>query len=483
MLEDLISERKEKLEILKKEGVDPYPARTARTMSIAVARRKIGILRWIRKTVILAGRITSLRDQGNLIFLDLQDESGKIQGVLKKSILVEFKLYKRVLDRGDFIEIAGILFKTKKGEVSIEARRVTMLSKSLRPLPTQWYGIENVETRLRKRYIDILMNSEVHEMFLKKTAFWRATREYLEKAGFLAVETPILEVTTGGAEAEPFASYHNALDQDVYLRIAPELWLKRLMVAGFEQVYEIGRIFRNEGMSPEHLQDFTTMEMYWAYQDYKGLMEFLEKMVKHVVKSTFGTLITECKGKKIDWGQKWIHYDYCKLFYEATKLDLLTATREELFKKAKELELKNIEENLGRGRLIDIIYKKTVRPTLIQPGFLINPPVDIEPLAKRMPSDPQRVERFQIVACGSELGKGFSELNDPLDQRKRFEEQMKLREAGDAEAQMLDEDYLEAMEYGMPPTAGFAYGDRLFAILVDKPIRETVLFPLVKPKE
>ncbi len=482
MLEDLKNERRKKLEALKAKGVNPYPARVKRGMAIAEARGKFAALAKSGKPVFLVGRITGMRDQGKVVFLDLKDESGSIQVVAKKDTLKNFDVLKAALDIGDFISVGGPLFKTQKGEESIEARSMEMAAKSLRPLPGAWQGLEDIETRLRKRYLDILANPDTKEIFKKKAIFWQTTRECLLREGFLEVETPILEAVPGGAEAEPFVTHHNALNTDFYLRISPELHLKRLLVAGFEKIFEIGRIFRNEGIDAEHLQDYTQMEMYWAYQDYRGLMSFLEKMIKKVIKATFGTYAIAHKGQKIDWGKKWKIYDYYGLFKKETGLDLHIATKEDLLKKARVLAIEHADAALGRGRLIDLIYKKTVRLKLIEPGFLVDPPVDVEPLAKRFANDSDRVERFQIVAYGTELGKGFSELNDSIDQRARFEDQMKLRAAGDTEAQMMDEEYVEAMEYGMPPAAGFAYSERLFAVLMDKPVRETVIFPLMRQK-
>lgn len=483
MLDDIIQERLKKLSRLKKAGINPYPASVKRATLIGEALKNFAALEKSRKKVFIAGRVISWRDQGGVIFADVADESGKIQLVLKKGGLKNFTLFKETLDRGDFLSASGPLFKTKKGQESIDVKELNIISKSLRPLPMEWYGLEETETRLRKRYLDIILNPEVKDIFKKKSIFWQSTRDYLLKENFLEVETRVLEPIPGGAEAEPFITHHNALDTDFYLRISPELNLKRLIVAGYEKIFEIGRIFRNEGIDAEHLQDYTQMEMYWAYQDYEGLMKYVEGLVKHVIKQTFGTTKISHKGNKVDWSKKWLKYDYYELFKKNAGLDLHTATKDQLLKKAKELKVEDANMKLGRGRIIDLVYKKAVRPLLINPGFLINPPVDIEPLAKRMPDDFGRVERFQIMAYGTELGKGFSELNDPVDQRARFEEQMKLREAGDNEAQMFDEDYVESMEYGMPPTAGFAYSERLFSFLMDKPVRETVIFPLMRPQE
>lgn len=482
MIDSLRDERLKKLNNLKAAGIDPYPAKSKRTHTIAEAIKGFGALSKSKKKVFIVGRIRSIRGQGGISFMDLKDESGAIQVVIKKDLFKNLDFWRDNLDIGDFIEVSGALFKTKRGEKSVGLKTIKILSKSLRPIPSEYYGVQDVETRLRKRYLDFLGNPELKELFKKKSTFWGETRKYLESAGFLEVETPILEPVPGGAEAEPFVTHHNALNQDFYLRISPELNLKRLMVSGFEKVFEIGRIFRNEGIDAEHLQDYTQMEMYWAYQDYEGLMKFVEGLVKHAVKKSFGTLVLKHDGKDINWGKKWPRLDYYKLFEDANKIDLKVATVHDLAKRAKELNI-DFEPSAGRGRLIDLIYKKTVRPNLITPSFLINTPVDIEPLAKRMPGSSDRVERFQILAYGTELGKGFSELNDPLDQRGRFEEQMKLREAGDKEAQMLDEDYLEAMETGMPPTAGFAYSERLFAVLAGLPVREAVIFPLMRNKK
>ncbi len=498
MLNDIIQERLKKLSRLKKAGVNPYPSEVKVTLSIGEARKKFsakggslpdggrgasggGALEKSGKKIFLAGRIVGWRDQGSVVFADVADESGKIQLVIKKDNLKDFQLFKDNLDRGDFVSAGGTLFRTKKGEESLEVKELKLLVKSLRPLPSEWYGLEETETRLRKRYIDIILNPETKEMFRKKSVFWETLREFLLKEGFLELETPALELLPGGAEAEPFKTRHKALDVDFYLRISLELPLKKLLVAGYEKVFEIGRVFRNEGIDREHLQDYTQLEFYWAYRDYNDLMEFVEKMYKDVVKKIIGGLKTTFQRKTIDWGKKWPKLEYVAVFEKANKLNPLSASREELFSLAKKLGLEP-EKHAGKGRLIDLIFKKTVRPNLIQPCFLVNPPVEIEPLAKRSEKDPRIVERVQVIACGTELGKGFSELNDPLDQRARFEEQMKLRAAGDKEAQFLDEEFLEALEYGMPPAAGFGLSERLFAVLMDKPVRETVIFPLMRPK-
>ncbi|MBI2623855.1 MAG: lysine--tRNA ligase [Candidatus Liptonbacteria bacterium] len=482
MLDDLIKERRKKLEALKQAGVKPYPARVPRTHTIAEAKEKFTAISKARKKVSLAGRVMSIRDQGSIIFLDIHDGSGSFQAVLKEENLKDFPLWKANLDRGDFVAVTGVLFTTKRGEQSVEVKELVLASKSLRPLPSAWHGLEDTETKLRERYLDVLFSEEVRELFQKKAVFWEAIRTFLVKEGFLEVETPVLEQVPGGAEAEPFVTHHKALDADFYLRISLELPLKKLMASGYEKVFEIGRIFRNEGIDREHLQDYTQLEFYWAYADYRELMKLTELLFKDAVKKVAGGLATSYQGEKVNWGKKWGTIEYCEVFKDANGIDPRTATAAELSQKAEELALAP-EKGLGKGRLIDLIYKKTVRPHLTGPAFLVNPPVEIEPLAKRCADDPRRVERFQVVAGGTELAKGFSELNDPLDQRARFEEQMKFREAGDTEAQMLDEEFLRAMEYGFPPIAGFGLSERLFSFLMDKPIRETVLYPLMRPRK
>lgn len=481
MIDQLSAERRKKADAIRERGENPFPARVARTTSIgAFNNAGFKALRFGTRT--LVGRVVQMRGQGKLSFVTLADATGRTQVVLSAQVTDNYKDIIDALDLGDFLEVSGKGGKTKNGTFSLFARSARVVSKALRPIPSEHFGIQDKEILLRKRYLELLTNPELRELFQAKSRFWGSIRSTLEEEGFISVETPVIETIPGGAEAEPFKSKHNAFDLEVYLRIAPELWLKRLMVAGFEKVYEIGRIFRNEGSSPEHLQDFTSLEFYWAYQDYRGLMDFTELLIKRAIKASMGTLQTKRGNDVIDWSKDWPRLEYYDLFEEANGIDLKTATKEELLARAKELKIEKVDATLGRGRLIDLIYKKTVRPTLMQPCFVINPPVEISPLAKRHEGDPERVERFQLLAGGTELCNGFSELNDPDDQRERFEGQAKLREAGDAEAMRLDEDYLEALEHGMPPTAGIGFGDRLFATLVDKPIRETVLFPLVKPK-
>ncbi len=482
-LDEIRNTKIKKVEELRKLGVDPYPASSSRTNSIKEAIDNYD--EWKdKKEITLAGRIMARREHGGSTFFDIDDGSGNIQAYIKEDMVGvdEYKHFQESIDRGDFIEVEGQLKDTKRQEKTIYVNKYRLLTKALLPLPEKWHGLEDVEERLRKRYLDLIMNPEERDLFVKKSKFWQATREFLIKEGGLEVDTPVLEQIPGGADAEPFKTHMNALNMDLFLRISPELNLKRLIIAGYEKVFEIGRIFRNEGIDREHLQDYTQMEMYWAYYDYQKLMELLERLFKHVIKETLGKSSHQYQGQTIDWDSSWKRYDYYEEFKKHTDLELEKVSENDLIKYANDNGI-DADKHIGKGRLIDVIFKKKVRPHLIEPGFLVLPPIDIEPLAKRYPEDPNRVERFQVVAGGTELGKGFSELNDPLDQRKRFEEQAKLGEAGDKEAQRMDEDFVEALEYGMPPTAGFGMSERVFAFLMDRPVREVVFFPLMKPRE
>lgn len=483
-LDEIRNTRIGKIKILQAKGLNPYPAVTAREYTLSDVIEKFEILAKV-KSVTLAGRVMAVRGQGALVFFNVNDGTALFQGLLKKDDMdVElFDLFTNTVDIGDFIEITGSLFITKRNEKTLQVSEWRMLTKSLRPLPDKWDGLQDEEERLRKRYLDVMFNPEVKDLILKRTKFWSAIREFLNTKDFMEVETPILENTTGGAEAKPFCTHHNALNMDVYLRISPELWLKRLMVAGFPKVFEIGRIFRNEGMDAEHLQDYSMMECYEAYSDYTKGMKFVEEMYKYVAEKTFGTLKFKIKNFNIDFDSKWETYDFAETIKKITGVDIFKADLEEI-----EMKLKTLKVVYERGdffnltRAIDNLWKYC-RKQIAGPGFLINVPVMMEPLAKRMESNPNLVERFQVILAGSEMGKGFSELNDPLDQAGRFAEQAKLREAGDPEAQMTDNEFVEALEYGMPPTFGFGLAERLFSFLCNKPIRECQIFPLLKPKK
>ncbi|MFH1171702.1 MAG: lysine--tRNA ligase [bacterium] len=480
-IDEQIAARQKKRSSLEDAGIEVYPARAPRTASLSDLRHEIDRESEKRTTISVVGRIRSIRSHGGSTFLTMTDEEGEMQILLKKDELGEgeYERWTKNMDIGDFFTFSGTFFRTKKGELTLSASRAAIVAKALRPIPETYFGLKDRETLLRKRYLDLLLNEKTRMLFRQKAVFWQTIRAFLVREGFLEVETPVLESIPGGADAKPFSTTYTALEEERFLRISLELPLKRLLVGGFEKVFEIGRIFRNEGISAEHLQDYTQCEFYWAYADYRDLMKMTTKLFLEVVQQLHGTHTVDARGRAIDFSLPWKRYDYFTVFQEHTSLDLHTATLEELRTKAKALKCV-LTGKEGRGRYIDLLFKMLVRPTLQEPGFLVDPPVDIEPLAKRLPNDPQRVQRFQIMAWGTELGKGFSELNDPVDQRKRFREQMELRAAGDDEAQRIDDDYLEAMEYGMPPAAGFGMSERLFAFLVDKHVRETVLFPPVR---
>jgi len=477
--EEIIKEREKKISELRKKGINPYAYRFDKKDSVGkILKAKSGA------KVKTAGRIMTKREIGKIIFSNLQDFSGKIQIVLqdKETPAKDFDFFKKYIDIGDIIGIEGKIIKTKTNEKSVLVKKLTLLTKSLLPLPSKWHGFQDKEERYRKRYLDLIMNPQVKEIFKKKHIFWKSIRNFMEREGFMEIETPVLENTPGGADANPFITHHNALDIDVYLRISMgELWQKRLMVAGYEKVFEIGRQFRNEGMSPEHLQDYSQMEFYWAYADYKQGMKLVEQMYKFVTKKVLGTLKFESNSFKIDMGKKWETYDYEKIIKEYTKMGIYSVSEKEVKKKLKELQLEH-NPALDKWKLIDILWKYC-RKKLAGPGFLINQPVEVSPLAKRKEKDQKKVERFQVILAGSEVGNGYSELNDPLDQEKRFEEQAKKREQGDKEAQMHDKEFVEALKYGMPPTCGFGVSERFFSFLVNKPIKDTILFPLMKPEK
>lgn len=485
-LEEIRQTRLDKLQKLKVAGINPYPSATSRTHDISSVLNNFDSLSSNNETVVISGRIMSLRPQGGLIFFHLDDGSGRFQVLLKKGEKIsdkDFDLFTETIDIGDFVEVKGTLFVTKREEKTVQGESWTILSKSLRPLPDKWHGLQDVEERFRRRYLDIMFNRDVRDTIEKKAKFWKATRNFLIKEGFLEVETPILETTTGGADARPFKTHHNALDIDVYLRIsAGELWQKELMVAGFPKTFEIGRIFRNEGISHEHLQDYTQMEFYWAYADYKKGMELVERMYKYIAQETFGTLKFTIGKFEVDLGSKWEIYDYCETIKKYTDIDVHIAQLKTIEAKLKELHVEYDKKGWNQVRAIDTLWKYC-RRQIAGPGFLVNIPKPLSPLSKKSDINETLVERFQPIIAGSELGNGYSELNDPIDQAERFSDQDKLRAEGDEEAQMNAIDFVEALEYGMPPTCGFGFSERLFAYLCNKPVRETQIFPLLRSKD
>lgn len=480
--QDEFTHRRATMDDLRAQGVEPYPSTASRTSTTADFLSNFHTLEEKGSGQTLAGRIRLLRTHGKVTFAQLEDFFGTIQVVFSKNDIGD-QLYSFVgnaLSVGDIVEVTGTAFVTKKGEQSVLASDVRMLTKALRPLPDKWQGIQDEEMRYRKRYVDMIMNPELRDMFVKKARFWNAMRQFLTEEGFLEVETPVLETTAGGADAEPFVTHHNALDIDVYLRISMgELWQKRLMVAGFDKTFEIGRQFRNEGMSPEHLQDYTQMEFYWGYANYEDGMKLAERMYKHCIMQAFGTLQFTIRGFEVDFDSEWKRVDYVEEIKKQLNIDVTAASDDELIE-ACEKAGASLKEGKNRGRCIDTLWKQC-RKNIGGPVFLVNHPVEVSPLAKRRSDDPTRTERFQIIIAGSEQGNGYSELNDPIDQEGRFQEQAHLREQGDAEAQMHDADFVEALQYGMPPTCGFGVSERLFSFLMDKPIRECVMFPLLRP--
>lgn len=486
MREDILETKLEKLKNIQEFGMEAYPEKCERSMTNFDALEKFNKLSAEGQTdIMLLGRVKSSRPMGGSTFTHIEDGTGKIQIFLNKRNMDEakYKLFAKNIEIGDFVQVTGKLFLTKQDEKTLEVHDWKMLSKNIRPIPTEYFGLKDEEALLRKRYLDLMMNTETRELFRKKNIFWQTVRQFLVAENFLEVQTPVLEHTPGGAEAEPFVTHYNALDQDFYLRISLELPLKRLLVGGYERVFEIGRVFRNEGMDRDHLQEFDHMEFYAAYWDFQRGMEFCEKMYREIVEKVMDGLITEYEGNKIDWSKKFPVVDYFTEFKKETGLDLSADVSVEVLRaKAEELKIK-YEPGYSKGRMIDLLYKKTVRQKLIQPCFLIGHPLEVSPLAKTDPKNPKRTLRFQIVAGASELCNAFSELNDPIDQKNRFLEQMKAREGGDVEAQMMDEDFVEALEYGMPPAFGFGMSERLFSFLMNKSIRETVIFPPMKNKE
>ncbi len=485
MREDILATKHEKLDHLKQAFGDVYPEKTSRTLSNQEALERFDDLSSGKEEIVVAGRVRSFRPMGKIAFAHIEDGQGKIQIFLSETTLgnEQLKLFIDTIEIGDFVEATGSLFLTKQNEKTLEVHSWSILGKSLRPIPTEFYGLKDEEELLRRRYLDLLTNPETKELFVKKNIFWQTVRGFLSREGFLEVQTPVLEHVPGGADAEPFVTHHNALDQDFFLRISLELHLKRLLVGGYEKVFEIGRLFRNEGIDREHLQEYDDVEFYIAYADLDAGIKLTENMIKEIVFAVTGGYETEYEGEKIHWGGEYPRIDFFEEFEKETGINLSEdISVAELKKKADELGIK-YEPSYGKGRMIDTIYKKTVRQRLVQPCILVGHPIEVSPLSKTDPKNPRKVLRAQLVAVRSELTNSFAELNDPIEQRRRFEEQMKLRDAGDAEAHMIDEDFIQALEYGMPPAFGFGMSERLFAILMNRSIRETVIFPPMKERE
>lgn len=480
-IDELRKVRIDKLNALKKQGLDPYPADVSRSHSVMDARGVKG------NSVSIAGRIMSLRGHGKIMFGDVVDSSGKIQVVFKEDVL-ESDSQKLIplMDIGDFVEVSGKVDTTQAGEISVFVAAFRIISKSVRPLPDQWHGLKDVEERYRQRYVDLVINPGVRELFITRTKVIKFLRAFLDKDGFFEVETPVLQPIYGGASAKPFITHHNALDVDLYLRISDELYLKRLIVGGFDKVYEISKDFRNEGIDRQHNPEFTMLEYYWAYANYSMLMEYTEKMISELVVSLQGSMKLTYQGEQLDFTPPWPRKTYRDIVKEFCGIDINEETTEQKLRDA--IQKKHIQLDLtgvvGYGAILDALYKATARPHLVGPMFLTDRPTAFVALAKRLPNDLTKTASFQLLIAGKEVINAYNELNDPADQEARWRESEKLGEAGQDEHENVDADYIRALEYGMPPTAGWGMGiDRLVSILTDQSsLKEVILFPTLRPE-
>ena len=471
--------RLKKLAAIKKAGINPYPTKSAKTHKIRDVLTYFTKLAGDKTKVVLCGRLRSIREHGGLTFFNFDDGTGILQALLSRDKIGEkkYQFFSDSFDIGDFIEVSGVLFTTKRGEKTVEVTDFRILAKSLLPLPEKWHGLQDVEERFRKRYLDLIMNPEVRRKFIIRSNILKELRKILWKSGFLEVETPILQPIPGGALAKPFKTHLNALKLDLYLRVAPELYLKRLLVGGFEKIYEIGRCFRNEGMDAFHNPDFTMLELYWAYQDRDGLMEFVEETMLELLKNLGrANNQIEYQDNQIDFKIPWKRSTFREIVREYCQIDIEKASQESLKKKLNSLGVK-VEKGAPKCQLVDELYKKVCQPKLIQPTFMIDHPIEMAVLAKAKEGEPKYADRFQLIVGGIEMINGFSELNDPHEQRKRFE-------ANNIARERRDKDFLEALEYGMPPAAGLGIGiDRLVSLLTDShSLREAILFPTMRPQ-
>lgn len=479
---EILQIRRDKLSALQEEGKDPFQITTyARTAYADQIVEKFDEMEG--RTVSIAGRIMSKRGMGKASFIDLRDSSGRVQSYVRQDhvgpeVYADFKKW----DIGDIIGIEGEVFRTQKGEISVKADKAVLLSKSLLPLPEKWHGLKDTELRYRQRYVDLIVNPDVKDTFVKRSRIVSAIRSVLDRKGFLEVETPVLHMQAGGANARPFITHHNTLDLDMYLRIALELHLKRLIVGGFDKVYEIGRTFRNEGMDPRHNPEFTLLELYEAYTDYRGMMDITEELIRYCAQTVLGTSVIRYGDVEIDLDKPFERLSMLDAVKKYSGVDFRTVeTLEQARALAKEHHIE-YEERHGKGDILSLFFEEYCEEHLIQPVFITEHPVDISPLSKRKPDDPEYTERFELFILGREHANGFSELNDPIDQRARFEHQAALKAAGDEEATDVDEDFLTALEYGMPPTGGVGIGvDRLVMLLTNSvSIRDVLLFPAMK---
>lgn len=484
-LNEILAFRRKKLEDLRKKGKDPFTIvkydRTDFTQKI-----KDGYDDYEGKEVSIAGRIMTKREHGKASFIDVQDLLGRIQIYVREDEIGEGSYDEFIAyDIGDIVGIKGEVFTTRKGEISIKAKEVLLLSKSLQVLPEKWHGLKDPDLRYRQRYVDLVVNPDVRKTFLARSNIIKAIREYLDNIGYIEVETPILHTIAGGANAKPFITHHNTLDLDMYLRIATELHLKRLIVGGLEKVYEIGRIFRNEGMSIKHNPEFTTIELYEAYTDYHGMMDITENIIAYAANKVLGTTKINYQGVEIDLTPPWTRLTMIEAIKKYAGIEFKKEDdARSAYEKVKDLGLE-IEEKESKGKIINTVFEEMVEEHLIQPTFILDYPVEVSPLAKRKADNPELTNRFEGFIYSWEVANAFSELNDPMDQKKRFEDQLREREAGDEEAHMMDEDFVNALEVGLPPTGGLGIGiDRIVMLLTNAySIRDVILFPTMKPKE
>jgi lysyl-tRNA synthetase class 2 len=485
-IEELRNARLKKLENIKKSGIWAYPINAKRTHMVSEAFSDWDKLAAGATQITIAGRMKSMRGHGALTFADIEDASGKMQALFRQDGLGEksYQFFVDNFDIGDFVQATGTVFVTKRGEKTIDVADYKILSKSLLPLPEKWHGLQDVEERYRKRYLDLIFNGDVKQKFIFRTEIIKTIRQFLDDRGFMEVETPILQTIYGGATAKPFKTHLNAYDMDVFLRIAPELDLKKLLVGGFEKVYEFARNFRNEGVDKQHNPDFTMLEFYWAYANYKDLMKMSEEMICEVLQKVLKTDKIVYQGKEIDFTVPWPRIEYAELLKKHTGINYWDISRDGLASKADELGVE-IVKGAGKAEIADEIYKKYCRPLIIQPTFLIHYPSECKPLAKRVESDSPLSANFQLIVNGFEIINAYSEQNDPIEQEARLKEQEEMFKQGFEEAQRTDNDFVEALEHGMPPAAGFGMGiDRLVALLTDSnALREIILFPIMKPRQ
>ncbi len=489
-LNELVEQRLKKMKELREAGIEPYAASWpvkdhARELVDEYGARSKEELEGAPVRVSLSGRLITIRDFGKASFAHIQDATGKIQLYLKKDFVGEekYSIFKKYIDLGDIIGVSGLLFKTRTGELTAEVEDFRILSKALHPLPEKWHGLQDVETRYRQRYLDLLANPQVKETFRLRSTIIKAVRDFFEKEGFIEVETPMMHQIAGGAAARPFKTYHNALDIELYLRIAPELYLKRLLVGGYERVFELNKNFRNEGISTKHNPEFTMLEFYMANRDYEFLMSFTERMFGEIAMKTLGKLKFPYQDTEIDFSSPWPRYPMLEIMKGKGVPEEALRDRGEAIIWAASQKIQ-IEKGASMGKVLDEIFKEKVEPFLVQPTFITDYPVELSPLAKRKPSDPSLVERFELFVAGREIANAFSELNDPVDQKERFLKQVEAKALGDEETHPMDEDYIRALEYGMPPAAGESVViDRLVMLLTNSAsIRDVILFPQLKPE-